>query len=239
MLTLTRSLLFCSLLLSACASPPKQAESPRPRPPADEATNWKPFWYPDLGSAAPIYVLIATSKGDITIQLNAWSAPITVTNFLDYASRGECTDTIIHRVVPGFVIQGGGWTADLQDRAKAAAARGQPDKPIKNEWSNGLKNIRGTIAMARETDPDSATREFFINLADNTKLDTARPTTGNAGYAVFGRVIGGMDVVDAIARVPTAPRPDTGVADGSMNNVPLDPIIVKRIVRVSEWRSSP
>jgi len=241
MLVLPRSLLALSLLLSACASqqPAQRTEPTRPVTPALPHTERRPFDHPDLASAERILVLIATSNGDITLELDYWNSPVTVVNFLTYASRGEYDNTIIHRVVPGFVIQGGGWTADLQDRAKAAAARGEPDKPIKNEWKNGLKNRRGTIAVAREADPDSATREFFINLADNARLDSARPTAGNAGYAVFGRVISGMDIVDAIARVPTAPRADTGVTDGSMNNVPLEPVIVHRIVRVSDWRSSP
>jgi peptidyl-prolyl cis-trans isomerase A (cyclophilin A) len=104
--------------------------------------------------------------------------------------------------------------------------------PIKNEWQNGLKNERGTIAMARETEPDSATREFFINLADNARLDTAREKTGNAGYAVFGRVVKGMDVVDRIAAAPTRNVDVPGVTDGSMQNVPVGAVVIRKVERV-------
>ncbi|MBX3358213.1 MAG: peptidylprolyl isomerase [Phycisphaeraceae bacterium] len=177
-----------------------------------------------------VVAVLETSKGEITVTLDRGRAPITVANFLSYAGRGDYDGTVIHRVVPGFVIQGGGWTPDLQERAKATAATGRPDAPIKNEWPNGLTNTRGALAMARDEQPDTATREFYINLADNGRLDTARATTGNAGYAVFGRVIDGMDVVDAIAAAPTEPRPETGVTDGSMNNVPIEPVVLVRVV---------
>lgn len=181
-------------------------------------------------SAASPRVLLATSMGDITLVLDREHAPISVANFLAHMKAGHYDGTIIHRVVPGFVIQGGGWTADLVERAKQDAAAGRPDALIKNEWSTGgLKNLRGTIAMARETDPDSATREFFINLADNARLDIPRDVSGGAGYAVFGRVIEGMDVVDAIAAVSTAARPETGVTDVSMENVPIEPILVTSV----------
>lgn len=179
--------------------------------------------------AAIVNCTLITTKGDITLELNQAMAPISVANFIAHARAGHYDNTTFHRVVPGFVIQGGGWTADLQERAKIDEAAGRKDVPIKNEWQNGLKNLRGTIAMARDAAPDTATREFYINLVDNAKLDTAREKTGNAGYAVFGRVIRGMDVVDAIAMVPTSERLDLAPADGGLKNIPVEPIIIRSV----------
>src|SRR4051812_4545832 len=127
---------------------------------------------PDAGVPTP-RVQIDTSMGPILLELDPARAPVSVTNFLHYTDTGAYDGTTFHRVVPGFVVQGGGWTPDLKERAKAAAASGHPDTPIANEWRNGLKNARGTIAMARDEQPDTATREFFINLKDNPKLDSA------------------------------------------------------------------
>src|SRR4051812_28947254 len=182
-------------------------------------------------AAAGQRVRMETSMGDIVVELNPGHAPITTANFLKYADAGDYNGTTFHRVVPGFVIQGGGWTRDLTERAKLAAAAGHPDVPIRNEWQNGLKNEQGTIAMAREEAPDSATREFFINLKDNTKLDTAREKTGNAGYAVFGRVVSGMDIVDRIASVRSHAVDVAGVTDGSMENVPEEPVVIRSVRR--------
>ncbi len=179
-------------------------------------------------------VVMETSMGDIALELDRARAPISVANFLDHARRGAYDATTFHRVVQDFVIQGGGWTPDLVERAKLDAAAGRPDRPIANEWRNGLKNVRGTIAMAREEAPDSATREFYINTQDNPKLDTARETTGHAGYAVFGRVVGGMDVVDAIRRVPVREVAVPGVEDGSMKHVPLQPVVIRRVIASGE-----
>lgn len=174
-------------------------------------------------------VTVETSQGEIVVELDAARAPVTVANFLKYARAGSYDGTTFHRVVPGFVIQGGGWTPGLEERAKQDAAAGRPDVPIVNEWKNGLKNERGTIAMAREKEPDSATREFFINLKDNAKLDTARDVSGGAGYAVFGRVVRGMEVVDRIAGVPTRKVEVPGVTDGSMENVPVEAVVIRRV----------
>jgi cyclophilin family peptidyl-prolyl cis-trans isomerase len=170
--------------------------------------------------------------GTIVVQLACVEAPVSVANFLHYADSGAYDGTIFHRVVKGFVIQGGGWTPDLKERAKVAAAAGHPDVPIKNEWQNGLKNVRGTIAMARDEGPDTATREFYINLVDNPKLDIARAKAGNAGYAVFGRVVEGMDVVDRIGAVATRNVDVAGVTDGSMENVPVETVVIRRIQRI-------
>jgi cyclophilin family peptidyl-prolyl cis-trans isomerase len=135
-------------------------------------------------------VVLETTSGPITVQLDPAKAPLTVDNFLKYVDSGFYNGTIFHRVIPGFMIQGGGMDEAMQEKQTRA--------PIKNESGNGLSNQRGTIAMARTNDPNSATAQFFINLVDNANLDTY-----GGGYAVFGKVVGGMDVVDAIAKVPT------------------------------------
>lgn len=182
--------------------------------------------------ARPVLVRMDTSMGEMVLELDPDRAPITVANFLKYADAGAYDGTTFHRVVAGFVIQGGGWTADLKERAKEAAAAGNPDLPIRNEWQNGLKNVRGTIAMARESAPDTATREFYINLVNNPRLDLPREQTGHAGYAVFGRVTRGMDVVDRIAAVPTRAVEVPGVTDGSMNHVPVEPVVIRKVERI-------
>ena len=136
-----------------------------------------------------------TSHGDFTVELDEASAPISAKNFLRYVDEGFYDGTIFHRVIPGFMIQGGGFDADMGHKDGHA--------PIRNEAQNGLKNLRGTLAMARTNDLHSATSQFFINLVDNDFLDN-RP--GNFGYAVFGRVVGGIDVIDRIAKVKTGRR---------------------------------
>ncbi len=141
-------------------------------------------------------VLIETSMGNITIELDAQNAPNTTENFLAYVEDGYFVDTVFHRIIPGFMAQGGGLTADMKDKPSDRAA-------IKNEANNGLKNDRGTLAMARTGDPHSATSQFFINLKDNGFLNYSSETMQGWGYAVFGKVTEGMDVVDAMAKVPT------------------------------------
>lgn len=143
-------------------------------------------------SAAPVHVKLDTSLGGILLELYPDRAPGTVKNFLQYVRDGHYDQTIFHRVVPGFVVQGGAY--DLHYREKPTR------EPIKLEADTGLSNVRGTVAMARYAEPDTATASFFINLEDNTRLDEL-----NGGYAVFGRVIEGMDVVDGMARIPTGP----------------------------------
>jgi len=156
-------------------------------------------------------VVLATSLGDITVELFADKAPLTVKNFLEYVDSGFFNGTIFHRVIPGFMIQGGGFSEGMQQK--------QARPPIKNEADNGLRNSRGTLAMARTSDINSATSQFFINLADNTFLDHQ---VRDFGYAVFGKVTGGMDVVDKIAGVRTGTK--------SMHqNVPLEPVMIKSI----------
>ena len=139
-----------------------------------------------------------TSLGKIVLELEPDKAPKTVDNFLTYVREGFYDGTIFHRVIPGFVIQGGGFTADMVQK--------KTHDPIVNEADNGLKNLRGTISMARTPDPDSASSQFFISVADNAALDHRGKNPRDWGYAVFGRVVEGMDVVDAIVKVPTGTR---------------------------------
>jgi peptidyl-prolyl cis-trans isomerase A (cyclophilin A) len=157
-------------------------------------------------------VRLATSMGDIVVELDAAKAPKTVENFVQYVKAGHYDGTIFHRVIDGFMIQGGGMTADMKEKTTRA--------PIPLESRNGLNNARGTVAMARTMDPNSATAQFFINLADNAFLDQANARDGN-GYAVFGRVVQGMDVVDKIKAVPTGNK-------GPHQNVPAQPVTIKQ-----------
>lgn len=160
-------------------------------------------------------VRIETSMGDIVLELDAANAPITVENFLDYANDGFYEGTIFHRVIDDFMIQGGGLTADMRDKANRKA-------PIKNEAANGLKNDRGTVAMARTQVVDSATSQFFINIEDNDFLNHTAPTTQGFGYAVFGKVTEGMATVDAIRKVKTG-------NSGMHQDVPVAAITIQKI----------
>ncbi len=157
-------------------------------------------------------VKLETSLGDIVIELDAQNAPVTVANFLRYVEEGFYDGTIFHRVIPNFMIQAGGHTPDM--------ARKPVHEPIINEGSNGLKNNRGTIAMARTNDPSSASSQFFINLKNNEPLNYSGPA--NPGYAVFGKIVEGMDVVDKIAAVKTMRR-------GMHENVPVMPVVIKSV----------
>ncbi|WP_290695080.1 peptidylprolyl isomerase [Aquabacterium sp.] len=156
-------------------------------------------------------VKIATSMGDIVLQLDAAKAPKSVDNFVQYVKAGHYNGTVFHRVIDGFMIQGGGMTPDMREKPTRA--------PIPLESRNGLSNVRGTVAMARTNVPDSATAQFFINVKDNAFLDAARSPDGN-GYAVFGKVIQGMDVVDKIRKVETGQK-------GPYGDVPVQPVIIK------------
>ena len=156
-----------------------------------------------------------TSMGTITLELDDAKAPETVANFVQYAKDGHYDGTIFHRVIDGFMIQGGGFTKDMNQK--------ETREPIRNEAMNGLKNLRGTIAMARTMVVDSATSQFFINLVDNVFLDFQNPTPQGFGYAVFGKVVDGMDVVDQIAKVKTG-------FSGPHQNVPEEAIVIKKVV---------
>ena len=158
-------------------------------------------------------ITLHTSLGPIKIELDAKNAPETAANFLQYAKEGFYDGTLFHRVVDGFVIQGGGYRPGMQPK--------QTRPPIPNEANNGLSNRRGSVAMARTSDPGSATSQFFINVADNSFLDHKSETREGWGYCVFGRVVEGMDVVDRIRSVKT-------IAHGAMKDVPAEDVLVER-----------
>jgi len=153
-------------------------------------------------------VKLTTSMGDIVVELDAQKAPKTVANFVQYVKAGHYSGTVFHRVIDGFMVQGGGMTADMSEKPTRA--------PIPLEAGNGLSNARGTLAMARTNAPNSATAQFFINVVDNTQLDNY-----GGGYAVFGKVVDGMDVVDKIRTVPVANK-------GGHQNVPVTPVVIKQ-----------
>jgi peptidyl-prolyl cis-trans isomerase B (cyclophilin B) len=159
-------------------------------------------------------VIIRTTFGDIKLELDAEKAPVTVANFLEYARAGHYDGTIFHRVINNFMIQGGGFDTDMNQKAVG--------KPIQNEADNGLKNDFGTIAMARTTDPHSATAQFFINVKDNDFLNHSGKNMQGWGYAVFGRMVEGEDVLEKIRMVPTGSR-------GGHQDVPTDAVIIETI----------
>lgn len=167
-----------------------------------------------LGPAAgaePTKVKVETSSGEFVVQLDAERAPISAANFLEYARAGFYDGTIFHRIVPGFVIQGGGYTPDLTAKP--------PRPPIANEAGNGLTNRRGSVAMARTGDPHSADAQFYINLADNLALD---PKPTRWGYAVFGEVVQGLEVVDKIGNQVTGNK-------GGMQDVPMEDVVIRKV----------
>ncbi|MBI2470711.1 MAG: peptidyl-prolyl cis-trans isomerase [Planctomycetes bacterium] len=160
-------------------------------------------------------VLLETSKGVVVLELDSKAAPKTVENFLGYVQEGFYDDTTFHRVIKGFMIQGGGFTEDMQQKSTHA--------PIDNEADNGLQNKRGTVAMARTMDPHSATAQFFINTVDNSFLDHKGKTSSGWGYCVFGKVVEGMNVVDAIEGVSTTSR-------SGQRDVPATPVTIERAI---------
>ena len=164
-------------------------------------------------------VLLKTNKGDITLTLDAVKAPKTVANFLQYAKNGHYDGTIFHRVIDNFMIQGGGMTAGLKEKTAG--------EKIENEANNGLKNERGTVAMARTSDPHSATAQFFINVNDNDFLNHTAPNAQGWGYAVFGKVTDGLDVVDAIRKVKTGNA-------GFHQDVPAEDVVIEKATVLEE-----
>lgn len=163
------------------------------------------------------HVKIETSQGDFILELEGKRAPLTVSNFLSLVDKERYEGTIFHRVIPGFMIQGGGYTPGLEER--------EPGSPVPNESGNGLSNVYGTIAMARLTDPHTASAQFFINVADNSRLD---PNPNGWGYTVFGYVIEGMNVVESIAASRTGP------AGIFKSDVPLVPVVIKKASRLHD-----
>lgn len=162
-------------------------------------------------------IKLETSKGDIQIELDSEKAPVTVENFLGYVRSGHYNGTIFHRVIDGFMIQGGGFDHEMKQK--------DTGEPIKNEADNGLKNEKYTLAMARTMDPHSATAQFFINVADNSFLNHTAPDPRGWGYAVFGKVVEGQNVVDEIRKVKTG-------SHGPHQDVPVEPVVIKRAVEV-------
>ena len=162
-------------------------------------------------------IQISTRLGDIVVELNAEAAPKTVANVLAYVDEGFYDGTLFHRVIPGFMIQGGGLTPDMANKPNKA--------PVENEATNGLPNVRGSIAMARTPNPHSATSQFFINLKDNAFLNYTSSTPNGWGYCVFGKVVDGMHVVDAIATEPTGMR-------AGHSDVPREDVLIDKITRV-------
>ena len=161
-----------------------------------------------------VTVTMETNKGVITLELDRSKAPVSVENFITYAKSGHYDGTIFHRVIPGFMIQGGGFDTSMQQK--------DTNPPIKNEAANGLKNNKGTVAMARTNVPDSAPSQFFINAKDNDFLNHTSPTPQGWGYAVFGKVTGGMDVVESIENVSTSNK-------GSHQDVPVSDVIIEKV----------
>ncbi len=199
-MTLSSTFALLSLLLFSVAT--AHAADPKPSP---------------SGSKNPS-VLVKTSQGEIVIELDQLQAPISVKNFLDYVDAKFYDGTIFHRVIPNFMIQGGGFTPNMQQKTTKA--------PIKNEAGNGLKNATGTIAMARTGIVDSATSQFFINVADNTQLNHRDESPTGFGYAVFGKVTSGLDVVKKIEGVKTAARPPH-------KDVPETPVVIESVTRIT------
>jgi peptidyl-prolyl cis-trans isomerase A (cyclophilin A) len=201
-LVLVALLVPAVLISTACKQKDNSAQNTAESTPAGDTSQTQ--------GGNPV-VIISTSKGDIKVELFKNEAPVTVENFLSYVNDGFYDGTIFHRVIPSFMIQGGGFTPDFAQKPTKA--------PIKNEANNGLKNDRGTLAMARTQVVDSATSQFFINLVNNDFLNNG---ARDYGYAVFGKVVDGMDVVDAIAAVPTDNK-------GMHGNVPTEDVVIESV----------
>ncbi|MEZ6317533.1 MAG: peptidylprolyl isomerase [Phycisphaerales bacterium] len=214
--TMSRVSLFVTLLAAVCfASPARAQGADAPDESASTGVDQE---------TKIVHVLMKTTKGDIVLALDAEKAPISVENFLMYADEGTYDGTVFHRVIDNFMIQGGGFEPSGEKR--------DSKDPIKNEWKNGLKNVRGTIAMARTNNPDSATNQFFINVNDNAFLDEGSSRTGGAGYAVFGHVVKGMEVVDDIKNVKTGSKPVPGSFQ-PMQNWPVEDVVIEKVRRLT------
>ena len=201
-LLLVAVLVPAMLVTAACKQKDNSAQNTAQSTPAGDTSETQ--------GGNPV-VIISTSKGDIKVELFKNEAPVTVENFLSYVNDGFYDGTVFHRVIPNFMIQGGGFTPDFAQKPTKA--------PIKNEADNGLKNDRGTLAMARTQVVDSATSQFFVNVVDNDFLNNG---ARDFGYAVFGKVVDGMDVVDAIAAVPTSNK-------GMHGDVPTEDVVIESV----------
>lgn len=216
------SLAIAASISLACLAPAALAQAEKPAAPAGDKPTTPPAAAPaepakpaetKAQESALTYVTMTTTMGDIVIELNNEKAPLSTANFLSYVDKGFYDGTIFHRVMSNFMIQGGGFTPDMKQKATGPG--------VKNEWTNGLKNVRGSVAMARTAVADSGTSQFFINVVDNGFLDQPRD---GAGYAVFGKVVSGMDVVDKIKATPT------GMKNG-MGDVPVQTVEIKSVKR--------
>jgi cyclophilin family peptidyl-prolyl cis-trans isomerase len=205
--------IFCLALATLAA--PGQATPPA-NPPGKTRVQVPGLQAPEPATPAPgnPVVVVSTSMGDFTLELFKDHAPVSVQNFLQYAAEGFYEGTIFHRVKPGYVVQGGGYTADMVEKSTRP--------PILNEATNGLRNARGTVAMARTQSLRSATSQFYVNVANNSALDHRGYSPSDFGYAVFGRVLSGMDVVDKIAATPTA-------SNGPHDDVPVTPVVITKV----------
>ncbi|MEA5557677.1 peptidylprolyl isomerase [Nodularia spumigena] len=207
--------------LTSFAAVAQNQATPPTNPPATPPATTQPAPEQPGAQEKLVYVKLTTSMGDIFLELDAEKAPISVENFMNYVAKEHYDGTIFHRVIDGFMIQGGGFTPDMKQKPT--------EKPIKNEWKNGLKNKRGTVAMARTQVADSATTQFFINVNDNDFLDVARD---GAAYAVFGKVVSGMEVVDKIKGVRT-------VMKNGMGDVPAEPVVIQKATKVTKEEANP
>jgi cyclophilin family peptidyl-prolyl cis-trans isomerase len=209
--------MVCTLLVAFLVSVVPQAGKPpqgKPAPGKPEAAAPQPAPAPLTPAPGNPVVVVSTSLGDITLELFKDRAPVSVENFLQYAREGFYEGTIFHRVKADFMIQGGGFTPEMVEKPTRP--------PIQNEATNGLKNARGTLAMARTRALRSATSQFYINIVDNRRLDHTGYSPDEFGYAVFGRVLAGMDVADKIAAVPTTRK-------GDHDDVPETPVLIKKV----------
>ena len=219
MLRFVASCAALAFTFAAFAQDPKPADPPKPAEPQKPAAEAKPTG----DDALKPRVKLETTLGDIILELDGEKAPISTDNFIMYVNEKFYDGLVFHRVMPNFMIQAGGFTSDMEKKQATRPA-------IKNEWQNGLKNVRGTIAMARTSVPDSATSEFFINVVDNAMLDTPR---GGAAYAVFGKVVEGMDVVDKIKSTKCVTHPKYPSQDGAV--VPETPVIIKSATALTKY----
>ena len=214
--------LVCLLAFAAPASP-QASKTPKAPSPASKAPAVTAAPKAQTPAANP-RVLLDTTKGRIVLELYPGKAPKTVKNFLDYVKAGQYNGVIFHRVIPGFMVQGGGFTPDMKEKPTRA--------PIQNEADNGLSNDRGTIAMARTGDPHSASAQFFINVGNNASLNHTSKTVQGWGYTVFGKVVEGMEVADAIVAVPTTSK-------GPYDDVPVEPVVIRKASVVAATASAP
>ena len=207
--------ILCTLLVAFLVSGvPQAGKPPQGKPVPAQPAPPQPAPAPLTPAPGNPVVVLSTSMGDVTLELFKDRAPVSVENFLQYAREGFYEGTIFHRVKPDFMVQGGGFTAEMFEKPTRP--------PIQNEATNGLKNARGTLAMARTRALRSATSQFYVNVVDNRRLDHTGYSPDEFGYAVFGRVLSGMDVVDKIAAVATATK-------GDFDDVPVTPVIITKV----------